>query len=152
MTMTTAPPRVACLRWSMSSPNRSSPSSRAVAASLAWALVSFLAWSTSCLYHSQANDPARVRRMTPIITAFKSVRRHLMDKCSRPLQGVARPTQGADQLRLPGRGYLSYSAHLFFLTFLEERVASIPSSSDQCIYTLHAQRAGCILRMSVFGA
>jgi hypothetical protein len=69
-----------------------------------------------------------------------------MDKCSRPLQGVARPPDGADQLRLPGRGYLSYSAHLFFLIFLEERVASIPSSSYQCIYTLHAQRAGCILK------
>src|SRR5215204_3723644 len=94
----------------------------------------------------------RTRSMAPIARAINSVRRHLMGKCSRPLQGVALPPDGADQLRLPGRGYLSYSAHLFFLTFLEERVASIPSSSYQCIYTLHAQRAGCILRMCVFGA
>src|SRR5215217_2754494 len=28
----------------------------------------------------------------------KSATRHLMGKCSRPLQGVARPTHGADQL------------------------------------------------------
>src|SRR5215211_1691866 len=146
MTMTTSPPTVACLSSSLSLPSRSSPSSRAVAASSAWVPAIFLAWSTSCLYHSQANDPARVRRMTPIITAFKSVRRHLIGKCSRPLQGVARPPDGADQLRLPGRGYLSYSAHLFFLTFLEKRVASILSTSYQCIYTLHAQRAGCILK------
>src|SRR5215212_1854708 len=136
MTMTTAPPAVACLSSSLSSPSRSSPSSSAVAASSAWVPVIFLAWTTSCLYHSQANDPARVRRMTPIITAFKSVRRHLIGKCSRPLQGVALPD----------------GAHLFFLTFPEERVASIPSSSYKCIYTLHAQRAVCILRMSVFGA
>src|SRR5215203_5498149 len=150
--MTTAPPAAASVSSSLSLPSRSSLSSRALAAFLAWVLVVFSTWPTLWSYQSQANDPARVRRMTPIISAFKSVRRHLMDKCSRPLQGVARPPDGADQLRLPGRGYLSYSAHLFFLTFLEERVASIPSSSDQCIYTLHAQRAGCILRMSVFGA
>src|SRR5215207_11125946 len=147
MTMTTAPPAVARLSSSPSSPSRSSPSStRAVAASSAWVLVVFSTWPTLWSYQSQANDPARVRRMTPIISAFKSVRRHLMDKCSRPLQGVARPPDGADQLRLPGRGYLSHSAHLFFLTFLEKRVASIPSTSYQCIYTLHAQRAGCILK------
>src|SRR5215213_9328232 len=151
MTMTTSPLAVACVSSSTSLPSRSSPASRALAASLAWVLVVLLTWSASCSYHSQANDPARVRRMTPIITAFKSVRRHLIGKCSRPLQGVALP-DGADQLRLPGRGYLSYSAHLFFLTFPEERVASIPSSSYKCIYTLHAQRAVCILRMSVFGA
>src|SRR5215216_2509616 len=145
MTMTTSPLAVACLSSSSSLPSRSSPSSRAVAASSAWILVVFSTWPTLWSYQSQANDPARVRRMTPIITAFKSVRRHLIGKCSSPLQRVARP-DGADQLRLPGRGYLSYSAHLFFLTFPEERVASIPSSSYQCIYTLHAQRAGCILK------
>jgi hypothetical protein len=64
--------------------------------------------------------------MTPIITAFKSVRRHLMDKYSSPLQGVARPPDGADQLRLPGRGYQRYSAHLLtLLTLLEERVLAV---------------------------
>src|SRR5918993_4156411 len=119
MTMTTAPLAVACVSSSLSLPSRSSPSSRALAASLAGVLVVFLTWSTLWSYHNQANDPARVRRMAPIITAFKSVRRHLIGKCSSPLQGVARPPDGADQLRLPGRGYLSYSAHLFFLlTFL----------------------------------
>ena len=44
--------------------------------------------------------------MTPIITAFKSVRRHLMGKLSIP-QGVARPTHGADQL------LLTRGVHLF---------------------------------------
>src|SRR5215217_2137140 len=92
MTMTTAPPAVACVSSSMSLPSRSSPSSRALAASLAWVLVVFSTWSTRCSYHSQANDPARVRRMTPIITAFKSVRRHLIGKCSSPPQRVARLT------------------------------------------------------------
>src|SRR5918997_5223423 len=155
MTITTSPPAVACCSSSSSWPSRSSPlqgvrlhgtPSRALAASLAWVLVISSTWRTLCRYHSQAKDPARVRRMTPIITAFKSVRRHLIGKCSGPLQGVARPPDGADQIRLPGRGYLSYSAHLFFLTFLKERVASIPFSSYQCIYTLHAQPAGCILK------
>src|SRR5918995_5978366 len=147
MTMTTSPLAVACVSSSLSWPSRSSPlqgpglhgtPSRALAASKAWVSVISLTWLTLCRYNSQANDPARVRRMTPIITAFKSVRRHLIGKCSGPLQGVARPPDGADQHRLSGRGYLSYSAHLFFLTFLEERVATIPSSSYQCIYTLHA--------------
>src|SRR5829696_2131213 len=96
--MTTAPPAVACVSSSLSLPSRSSPSSRALAASSAWVLVIFSTWARSARYHSQANDPARVRRMTPIITAFKSVRRHLMGKCSSPLQGVARPTHRADQL------------------------------------------------------
>src|SRR5215210_1596726 len=100
MTMTTALAAVSCLSSSLSVPSRSSLSSRALAASLAWVLVVFSTWSTRCSYHSQANDPARVRRMTPIITAFKSVRRHLIGKCSSPLQGVARPTHGADQLLL----------------------------------------------------
>src|SRR5829696_9949749 len=91
--------------------------------------------------------PARVRRMTPIITAFKSVRRHLMDKSSIPPQGVAHTRTVRSCWRE------SSSAHLIFLlTFLEEQVASIPSPSYQSIYTLHAQRAGCIPRMSVFGA
>ena len=45
--------------------------------------------------------------MTPIITAFKSVRRHLMGKRSIPLQGVARPTHGADQLLLTRGVHLS---------------------------------------------
>src|ERR687890_2242781 len=107
MTMTTAPLAVACVSSSLSLPSRSSPSSRAVAASLAWVLVAFSTWSTLCSYHSQANDPARVRRMTPIITAFKSVRRHLIGKCSRPLQGVASPTHGTDQLLLTRGVHLS---------------------------------------------
>src|SRR5215207_1949980 len=107
MTMTTAPPAAASVSSSLSLPSTSSLSSRAVAAFLAWVLVVFSTWSTSCLYHSQANDPARVRRMTPIITAFKSVRRHLMGKCSRPLQGVASPTHGADQLLLTRGVHLS---------------------------------------------
>src|SRR5215211_497047 len=98
MTMTTSPLAVACVSSSLSWPSRSSPSSRALAATSAWVLVVFSTCSTRCSYHSQANDPARVRRMTPIITAFKSVRRHLMGKSSSPLQGVARPTHGADQL------------------------------------------------------
>src|SRR5919107_317984 len=89
MTMTTLPLAVACVSSSTSLPSRSSPASRALAASLAWVLVVLLTWSASCSYHSQANDPARVRRMTPIITAFKSVRRHLIGKCSSPLQRVA---------------------------------------------------------------
>src|SRR5215203_761349 len=107
MTMTTAPLAVACVSSSLSLPSRSSPSSRAVAASLAWVLVVFSTWSTLCSYHSQANDPARVRRMIPIITAFKSVRRHLIGECSRPLQGVASPTHGADQLLLTRGVHLS---------------------------------------------
>src|SRR5215217_2636043 len=40
----------------------------------------------------------RTRSIAPITRAMNSVRRHLMGKCSRPLQGVARPTHGADQL------------------------------------------------------
>src|SRR5215203_1802154 len=107
MTMTTVPPAVACVSSFLSSPSRSSPSLRAVAASMAWILVVLSTWSTRCSYHSHTNDPARVRRMTPIITAFKSVRRHLMGKCSSPLQRVARPTHGADQLLLVGGVYLS---------------------------------------------
>src|ERR671915_262125 len=107
MTMTTAPPAVACVSSSVSLPSRSSPSSRALAASLAWVLVIFSTCSTRCWYHSQANDPARVRRMTPIITAFKSVRRHLIDKCSSSPQGVTRPTHGVDQLLLTRGVHLS---------------------------------------------
>src|ERR687890_2796461 len=107
MTMTTAPPAVACVSSSVSLPSRSSRSSRAVAASLACLLVVFSTWLVRCAYHIQANDPARVRRMTPIITAFKSVRRHLIGKCSSPLQGVARPTHGADQLLLTRGVHLS---------------------------------------------
>src|SRR5215217_4561814 len=57
--------------------------------------------------HSQVVEAARVRRMKPMISAFKSVRRHLMGKCSSPLQRVARPTHGADQLLLVGGVYLS---------------------------------------------
>src|SRR5215217_1024432 len=100
--------------------------------------------STASLSKMKSATP-RTRSIAPITRVMNNVRRHLIGKCSHPLQGVA-PPDGADQLRLPGRGYLSYSAHLFFLTFLEERVASILSSSYQCIYTLHAQRAGCILK------
>src|ERR671911_3121785 len=107
MTMTTAPPAVACVSSSVSLPSRSSPSSRALAASLAWVLVIFSTCSTRCSYHSQANDPARVRRMTPIITAFKSVRRHLMGKSSIPPQGVASPAHGADQVLLTRDVHLS---------------------------------------------
>src|SRR5215213_3048136 len=98
MTMTTSSPAVACPSSSVSLPSRSSLFSRTLAASVAWVLVVFSIWPARCSYHSQANDPARVRRMTPIITAFKSVRRHLIGKSSSPLQGVARPTHGADQL------------------------------------------------------
>src|SRR5215210_6569788 len=105
--MTTAPPAVASVSSSLSLPSRSSLSSRAMAAFLAWVLVVFSTWSTRYSYQSQANDPARVRRMTPIITAFKSVRRHLMGKCSSPLQRVARPTHGADQLLLTRGVHLS---------------------------------------------
>src|ERR671913_1683245 len=116
MTMTTSPPAVACFSSSSSWPSRSSPwqggrlhgtPSRALAASLAWVSVISSTWRTLCRYHSQAKDPARVRRMTPIITAFKSVRRHLIGKCSSPLQGVARPTHGADQLLLTRGVHLS---------------------------------------------
>src|SRR5918994_6342553 len=116
MTMTTSPLAVACVSSSLSWPSRSSPlqgpglhgtPSRALAASKAWVSVISLTWLTLCRYNSQANDPARVRRMTPIITAFNSVRRHLIGKCSRPLQGVARPTHGADQLLFTGGIHLS---------------------------------------------
>src|SRR5215218_8603891 len=106
MTMTTSPSKVACVHSSLSLPSRSSPSSSAVAASLAWVLVVFSAWSTRYSYNSQPNDPARVRRMTPIITAFKSVRRHLIGKSSSPLQRVARPTHRADQFLLIGSIHL----------------------------------------------
>src|SRR5215210_5151071 len=105
--MTTAPPAVASVSSSLSLPSRSSLSSRAMAAFLAWVLVVFSTWSTRYSYQSQANDPARVRRMTPIITAFKSVRRHLMGMCSRSLQGVASPTHSADQLLLTRGVHLS---------------------------------------------
>src|SRR5215208_2108118 len=107
MTMTTSPPKVACVHSSLSLPSRSSPSSSAVAASLAWVLVVFSAWSTRYSYNSQPNDPARGRRMTPIITALKSVRRHLIGKSSIPLQGVASPAHGADQLLLTRGVHLS---------------------------------------------
>src|SRR5829696_639154 len=105
--MMTSPLAVACISSSLSLPSRSSPSSRAFLASLAWVLVVFSTWSTRCSCHSQVNDPARVRRMTPIITAFKSVRRHLIVLCSNPLQCVARPTHGADQLLLTRGVHLS---------------------------------------------
>src|SRR5215204_1643525 len=97
----------------------------------------------------------RTRSMAPIARAINSVRRHLMGKCSRPLQGVALPPDGADQLRLPGRGYPSYSMHLFFLTFLEERVASILSCSYQYISIhlhLTCPASGLHPQISVFDA
>jgi hypothetical protein len=42
--------------------------------------------------------------MTPIITAFKSVRRHLIGKCSSPLQGVASPRTVRISFGSPGAG------------------------------------------------
>src|ERR671915_992176 len=49
----------------------------------------------------------RTRSIAPIARAMNSVRRHLMGKCSSPLQGVASPTHGTDQLLLTRGVHLS---------------------------------------------
>src|SRR5918998_2746511 len=105
--MTTSPSAVNASSSSWSAPRRSSPSARPSAAASPWRLVVFSTLSMRSACHSQVVEAARVRRMTPMISAFKSVRRHLIGKSSSPLQGVARPTHGADQLLLTRGVHLS---------------------------------------------
>jgi hypothetical protein len=90
--MMTVPSAVSASSSSWSAPRRSSPSSRPSAAASPWRSVVFLTPAMRSARHSQVVEAARVKRMTPIISAFKSVRRHLIGKFSSPFQRVARPT------------------------------------------------------------
>src|SRR5829696_6995370 len=90
--MMTVPSAVSASSSSWSAPRRSSPSSRPSAAASPWRSVVFLTPAMRSARHSQVVEAARVKRMTPMISAFKSVRRHLIGKFSSPFQRVVRPT------------------------------------------------------------
>src|SRR5687767_11784471 len=73
------------------------------------ALLSAVSWTLKykeALTKKNSATP-RPRSIAPMARAMNSVRRHLIGKSSSPLQGVAGPTHGADQLLLTRGVHLS---------------------------------------------
>src|SRR5215212_2968660 len=92
---------------STSSPCRVSPERMLLAALTARLSAVFSMFESRASLSKKKSATPRTRSIAPIARAMNSVRRQRMGKCSRPPQGVARSTHGADELLLPRGVHLS---------------------------------------------
>src|SRR5215216_3347271 len=104
LTITKTPSRVSS---STSSCSRESAELMVLAAFMALFLAVSSTFESRASLSNRKSATPRTRSIAPIARAMKRVRRHLIGKCSSPLQGVARPTHGADQLLLTRSVHLS---------------------------------------------
>src|SRR5918993_1781106 len=104
LTITKTPSRVSS---STSSCSSESAELMVLAAFMALFLAVSSTFESRASLSKKKSATPRTRSIAPIARAMNSVSRHLMGKCSSPLQGVASPTHGTDQLLLTRGVHLS---------------------------------------------